>query len=162
MILRKKSKQSLLFFSILLILFLPLKAASIQCVWTGVGKIVAVGDIHGAYKNFVKILKGTELIDNDLHWIGGKTHLVQTGDIMDRGPGAKRVFDLLMRLEKEAEEMQKKYPAIEKAEIRTEKISMISEKPTLKSFVREYSFLIIPLLFILFILIIALIKLSRK
>jgi len=102
--LRKKLNQALLFFSILLILFLPLKAASIQCVWTCVDKIVAVGDIHGAYKNFVNILKGTELIDNDLHWIGGKTHLVQTGDIMDRGPGAKNVFDLLIRLEKEAEE----------------------------------------------------------
>ena len=48
-------------------------------------------------------MKGTKLINEDLHWIGGKTHLVQMGDIMDRGPDAKKVFDLLIRLEKEAE-----------------------------------------------------------
>jgi hypothetical protein len=41
--------------------------------------------------------------DDNLHWIGGKTHFVQTGDIMDRGDRAKEILDLLMRLEKEAE-----------------------------------------------------------
>ena len=73
-----------------------------RCVWTSVGKIEAVGDIHGDYENFVMILKGTGLIDANLHWTGGRTHLVQTGDILDRGPQAKDAFDLLMRLEKEA------------------------------------------------------------
>jgi len=87
-------------------------AASIQCVWTGVEKIVAVGDVHGDYEDFVKILKGTELIDKELHWTGGKTHLVQTGDILDRGPDAKKVLDLLMRLEKEAEEAGGKVHAL--------------------------------------------------
>lgn len=87
-------------------------ATSIQCVWIGVEKIVAVGDVHGDYENFVKILKGTELIDKELHWTGGKTHLVQTGDIMDRGPDAKKVLDLLMRLEKEAKEAGGKVHAL--------------------------------------------------
>jgi len=91
---------SLFIFSFLFNLY----ADSIQYIWTGVEKIVAVGDVHGDYEDFVKILKGTELIDKELHWTGGKTHLVQTGDIMDRGPDAKKVLDLLMRLEKEAEE----------------------------------------------------------
>lgn len=75
-----------------------------QCVWTDVDKIVAVGDIHGDYKNFVTILKRVNLVDEDLHWIGGKAHLVQTGDVLDRGPDARMVFDMIMRLEKEAEE----------------------------------------------------------
>ena len=79
-------------------------AASIQCVWTGVEKIVAVGDIHGDYDNFVTILKATGIIDEALHWKAGKTHFVQIGDIMDRGNDAKKVFDLIMRLEKEAEQ----------------------------------------------------------
>ena len=87
-------------------------ATSIQCVWIGVEKIVAVGDVHGDYENFVKILKGTELIDKELHWTGGKTHLVQTGDILDRGPDAKKVLDLLMRLEKEAKEAGGKVHAL--------------------------------------------------
>ena len=92
---------------LLLLLFtavLPaLSAAKIPCVWTGVEKIVAVGDLHGAYENFVEILKGTKVVDENLHWIAGKTHLVQMGDIMDRGPDARKIFDLLIGLEKEAE-----------------------------------------------------------
>lgn len=74
-----------------------------RCVWTNVDRIVAVGDIHGDYKNFVTILKRIGLVDEDLRWTGGKTHLVQTGDVLDRGPNARMVFDLIMRLEKEAE-----------------------------------------------------------
>jgi hypothetical protein len=79
-------------------------AADIPCVWTGVEKIVAVGDLHGDYDNFVLILKGTGMVADDLHWSGGATHLVQTGDILDRGTSAKDILDLLMRLEKEAAE----------------------------------------------------------
>lgn len=87
----------------LLILLSPLYAGKIPCKWSGVKKIVAVADIHGDYDNFVEILKGTKMIDNDLNWIGGKTHLVQLGDILDRGDGARDAFDLLMKLEKQAE-----------------------------------------------------------
>lgn len=76
----------------------------IPCVFTGVDKVVAVGDLHGDYQNFIKILTGTILVDQDLHWIAGRTHLVQTGDILDRGPSARKIFDLLIQLEKEAEQ----------------------------------------------------------
>jgi hypothetical protein len=79
------------------------EAASIPCEWTGVEKIVTIGDLHGDYQNFLKILIGTQVVDDDLHWAAGKTHLVQTGDVLDRGAGAKQIFDLLIRLEKEAE-----------------------------------------------------------
>lgn len=96
-------KLTALFVS-LFIFTLFLNGTGIQCVWKDIERVVAIGDIHGDYKNFVKILKGTHLVDEHLHWTGGKTHLVQTGDIMDRGPNAKKVFDLLMKLEKEAEE----------------------------------------------------------
>ena len=80
-----------------------LYSAKKQCVWSGVDRIVAVADIHGDYDKFELILKYNRLIDNDLKWRGGKIHLVQTGDIMDRGPDARKVFDLLIRLEEEAE-----------------------------------------------------------
>jgi len=79
-------------------------AADTPCVWSGVEKIVAVGDLHGDYDNFVLILKGTGLVADDLHWTGGATHLVQIGDILDRGTRAKDILDLLMRLEKDAAE----------------------------------------------------------
>jgi hypothetical protein len=100
----RKIKPTLIFALIVSVFLIQLYAASIQCEWTGVEKIVAVGDLHGDYKNFVKILRGTKLINRELHWNGGKTHLVQIGDVMDRGPDAKKIFDLLIRLEKEAEE----------------------------------------------------------
>ena len=88
----------------LLTLSLPSPAADIPCEWTGVERIVAVGDLHGDFDNFVTILKKPKvgLVDENLHWTGGKTHLVQIGDILDRGDKAKEIFDLLMRLEKEA------------------------------------------------------------
>ena len=82
----------------------PLYSSNIQCEWTGIQKIVAVGDLHGDYNSFVDILKGTGLVDQNLHWTGGKTHLVQIGDVMDRGDHAKDILDLLRRLETEAEQ----------------------------------------------------------
>jgi hypothetical protein len=75
-----------------------------------VEKIIAIGDLHSDFEHFITILKNKEigLIDNDLHWIGGKTHLVQIGDVMDRGKEpedrAKDILDLIRRLEKEAVE----------------------------------------------------------
>ncbi len=72
--------------------------------WDGVKKIVAVGDIHGDYGQFVALLRSAELIDENDHWIGGETHLVQTGDVPDRGPDTRKIMDLLMRLEDEAKQ----------------------------------------------------------
>jgi hypothetical protein len=69
-----------------------------------VEKFFAIGDLHGDYEHFITILKNEKikLIDNDLHWIGGKTHLVQIGDVLDRWDKAKDIFDLIKSLEKEA------------------------------------------------------------
>ena len=103
-IMMRRTKTILLLAVFVLAFLANLYAADTQCVWTCVEKIVAVGDIHGDYKAFIKILKGTGLIDKELHWIGGKTHLVQIGDVLDRGDHAKEILDLLMKLEKEAEE----------------------------------------------------------
>ena len=102
----RKSYRPIVISLFILAFFTNLFAEDIQCEWTGVERIVAVGDLHGDYHNFIKILKAPEIkiINDDLHWIAGKTHLVQIGDVMDRGPDAKDIFDLLKRLEKEAEE----------------------------------------------------------
>ena len=58
--------------------------------------------MHGAYEGFLSILRFTGLADEHGHWAGGKAHLVQTGDVLDRGKDAPKVLDLLMRLEGEA------------------------------------------------------------
>jgi hypothetical protein len=70
--------------------------------FSGVNRIVAVGDIHGAYDAAVSTLQQAGVIDNHLAWSGGDTHLVLTGDLLDRGPGSRQVIDLVMRLEREA------------------------------------------------------------
>jgi hypothetical protein len=67
-------------------------------------RVVAIGDIHGNYDGFVSILQSAGLVNEDLHWVGGETTLVQTGDIFDRGADVRKVLDLLMRLESEAAE----------------------------------------------------------
>ena len=70
--------------------------------WTGVERVVAVGDVHGDYQQFVELLQAAWLVDSNTNWIGDKTHLVQTGDVPHRGPDSRKVMDLLMKLEKQA------------------------------------------------------------
>jgi len=65
-------------------------------------RVVAVGDVHGAYDQFVAILRETGLIDNRQRWTGGRALLIQTGDVLDRGADSRRVVDLLQKLEREA------------------------------------------------------------
>jgi len=83
--------------TLVLALLRPCRADEIPCEWQGVDRVVAVGDLHGDYKNFVKILKGTGIVDDRLAWAGGKAHLVQIGDVMDRGPEAKRSASTIWR-----------------------------------------------------------------
>jgi len=93
-------------FSIFTLLFLLLVGSA----WAGRAKakaessdaVVAIGDVHGAFDDFVTILQRSGLIDRQNHWAGGKTTFVQTGDLIDRGPKPREVMDLMMALEKEA------------------------------------------------------------
>ena len=65
-------------------------------------RIVAVGDVHGSFEGLTSILRAAGIIDTAQQWAGGKTILVQTGDIYDRGNGVHQALDLLMRLERQA------------------------------------------------------------
>jgi hypothetical protein len=68
-----------------------------------VERIVAVGDVHGDFGQFVTTLRAAKVIDAAGDWTAGTTHLVQTGDVLDRGPDSRRSMDLLMKLEGQAE-----------------------------------------------------------
>lgn len=96
----------LLFFSCTLLVAnrTPKQAQSHRWKWNGVSRIVAIADIHGDYDAFLEILMGIGLVDKKSDWIGGETHLVQLGDVMDRGTQGHFCFDLLKKLEKQAEE----------------------------------------------------------
>lgn len=64
--------------------------------------VIAIGDVHGDFDDFVAILEHTGLIDKQHHWAGSTNILVQVGDSLDRGPKPRDVMDLLIALEKEA------------------------------------------------------------
>src|SRR5687768_5044428 len=69
---------------------------------SGVGRVVAIADIHGAHDAFVSLLRGTALVDTELHWTGQDSHLVIVGDVLDRGDDSRQALDLIMQLEQEA------------------------------------------------------------
>ncbi|MFI4945611.1 MAG: metallophosphoesterase [Burkholderiales bacterium] len=85
-----------------LVLAAPARARDEACELAGVARVVAIGDVHGAYPEFLAVLRLAGLVEAKERWSGGKTHLVQTGDILDRGSETRQVMDLLMRLEGEA------------------------------------------------------------
>jgi hypothetical protein len=65
-------------------------------------RIIAVGDIHGDYDKLVKVLTAAKLINKRKNWIAKNTALVQLGDLMDRGNDIKRIFELMIKLKKQA------------------------------------------------------------
>jgi hypothetical protein len=64
--------------------------------------VIAIGDVHGDFDDFCLILKRVGLIDEKLHWAGNHAILVQTGDLLDRGPKERQALDLMRSLEDEA------------------------------------------------------------
>ena len=68
-----------------------------------VDRVVAISDVHGAYDAMVETLRNVDILDDELSWGGGTSHLVIVGDLLDRGPHSRDAMDLLMRLEEEAQ-----------------------------------------------------------
>ncbi|GAA5998500.1 uncharacterized protein JCM10292_002740 [Rhodotorula paludigena] len=65
-------------------------------------RIVAVGDIHGDLPAVTSILRRANLIDLKGQWIGGEDILVQTGDIVDRGPDTIALYRFFQTLRAQA------------------------------------------------------------
>ncbi len=70
--------------------------------WEGVERIVAIGDLHGDYASYLAVMQAAGLVDKRGRWIGGSTHLVQTGDIPDRGPDTRRIINHMAKLARQA------------------------------------------------------------
>lgn len=85
-----------------LLLVVAAPAFAQQDTWTGVERIVAVGDVHGDCDQFVKVLRAAQVVNEKNDWVAGKTHLVQIGDVLDRGPDSRKAMDLLMKLQDQA------------------------------------------------------------
>ena len=89
--------------SALFVLAQPASAQTAQGQWDRVSRIVVIGDLEGNYEKFTDMLRTGGLIDERNRWSGGQAHLVQLGDIPDRGPNSRMIMDLLMQLEPQAQ-----------------------------------------------------------
>ena len=88
-------------------------AISAEDQWQGVERIVAVGDIHGDYDNYIKVLRNADLVNRRGNWIAGNTHFVQLGDLPDRGPDTHKIIEHMQKLERQAlEEGGRVHPLI--------------------------------------------------
>lgn len=65
-------------------------------------RVVAIGDLHGDLAATRRALRLAGAIDDGDRWIGGKTTVVQTGDLLDRGDDEPELLALFERLEREA------------------------------------------------------------
>ncbi|MFT7286118.1 MAG: hypothetical protein ACI87W_000222 [Halieaceae bacterium] len=88
-----------------LLALVPVAAAenSITDEWNGVASIVAVGDLHGDYDNYIEVLREAGIVDRRGQWIAGETHFVQLGDVPDRGADTARIIAHLQKLETQAQ-----------------------------------------------------------
>ncbi|KAF9183196.1 hypothetical protein BGZ50_004388 [Haplosporangium sp. Z 11] len=69
------------------------------------GRTVAVGDLHSDLPQTLAVLRLANVIDEDANWSGGQDTLVQTGDIVDRGPDTIAVYNLFDKLRNQAKEV---------------------------------------------------------
>ena len=67
--------------------------------------VAVIGDAHGDYHSLAAVLIHAGLLNAELEWTGGRTVLVQTGDILDRGTEPlhiDKLFDFLKPLARKA------------------------------------------------------------
>ena len=77
-------------------------ALTLTLVARAPSRVVAIGDVHGAYTEFLTLLQRAGLADAKRRWTGGAATLVQLGDVVDRGPRTRECLDLVMDLERQA------------------------------------------------------------
>lgn len=65
-------------------------------------RVVVVGDLNGQGALLLRMLRGLRLITRENRWCGGKTVLVQLGDVPNRGPTPRLAMELLLQLQVEA------------------------------------------------------------
>jgi hypothetical protein len=70
-------------------------------------RIIAIGDVHGAYKGLLEVLHGAKITRSPdaCEWAQQSSDgviLVQQGDLVDRGPQALEALQCLRHLQKEA------------------------------------------------------------
>lgn len=85
-----------------LLLFIAVLLPSAAAPQPAPGRIVAIGDLHGDNDAWLAVARAARLIDAKGRWTGGNATLVQTGDIVDRGPDSLKIIKLLQKLQRDA------------------------------------------------------------
>jgi len=84
------------------LVFLGSSALAEQSDWQNVDRIVAIADVHGDYQSYITVLEQAGVVNGRGRWSGGTTHLVQLGDVPDRGPDTAKIIAHLMKLQNQA------------------------------------------------------------
>ncbi len=71
----------------------------------GLSKLFAIGDMHGCVDSYAAILSALGIVDADGRWCGGTSRVVQTGDLIDRGPKSLACLRFTMQLSQQAEQV---------------------------------------------------------
>ncbi|EED31730.1 metallophosphoesterase [gamma proteobacterium NOR5-3] len=95
-----------------LLLMTGTSALAEQWDWQGIDRVVAIADLHGDYQSYITVLEQAGLVNGRGRWTGGTTHLVQLGDVPDRGPDTARIIEHLMKLETQAKKAGGKVHAL--------------------------------------------------
>jgi hypothetical protein len=61
-----------------------------------------IGDLHGHYRDYERLLIESGLCSDDLEWTGGTNRLWLIGDFFDRGASGVKCVELTMSLQKKA------------------------------------------------------------
>lgn len=64
--------------------------------------LFALADVHGDYDRALKALAKAKVVTRDGRWAAGSATLVQTGDVVDRGPDTRRIYNWTSTLYDEA------------------------------------------------------------
>ena len=99
---RRLRLEGLGFLLLIVTLAMPGAASTARDDWQEIERIIAIGDVHGDYDNFLAVLKDAEVVNRRGKWVAGEAHVVQVGDIPDRGPDTLKIIRFLQNLEKQA------------------------------------------------------------
>ena len=80
----------------------------LRATYRNVDSLYVIGDVHGHYDQLIHLLQHSGIIDEDLSWTAGKSHLVFLGDLFDRGDDVTRVLWFIYGLESQAEKAKGK------------------------------------------------------
>lgn len=67
-----------------------------------IGDVIAIGSVHGDLMAFKNTLYFNGVINRSGYWVAGNRTVVQTGDLIDKGPNDKKILEFVYNIQEEA------------------------------------------------------------